>query len=273
MWDRFPPSQSRPGPVEAPLTVFCFFCCALHTAVLVYVPVLCCKHHTSPQTLCALMWLRYNSSRASRFSPFCDSHECGASACVCVYACVCECMRVCHPGTLQVARRNREHMVRRNFSFLFFFLAVLSVSCWARHNTTPSSKPFIRFGSHGTTAAALQGTPFVTATSARVCAVLDTTWTIPAHTPSEFRRHSRSTQDGPTPAVQQSVEPSIGSRVHIVCSDVCGAPFRPATPPGVSSQQQAFMYASSYALPSIYIGRGEKLSRFLPTIHTFARKF
>ena len=58
---------------------------------------------------------------------------------------------------------------------------------------TPASKLFKRCGSHATTAAALAGIPLVTATVGAsactclcVCAILNTIWTVPIHSSSEF---------------------------------------------------------------------------------------
>ena len=94
---------------------------------------------------------------------------------------------------------------------------------------TPSSKPIIRCGSRGTTAAALQGIPFVTATNgarvrvcACVCAILrNTIWTcVPFSKHNLGNSHSLSLNFKRTQTAQQqrynSNAPHVGSDSYTI---------------------------------------------------------
>ena len=89
---------------------------------------------------------------------------------------------------------------------------------------TPSSELFIRCGSHGTTAAALQGIYFVTATNgASVCVCRadhnlseNTIWTIPPQPSLNFKAPPQYT-DSPAAAVQHQRtlhRPCMDSYIH-----------------------------------------------------------
>ena len=148
---------------------------------------------------------------------------------------------VCDRRILQQAVRARSTKCG-DFSF-FVVVTVLFADAVLQVCITPSSKPFIRCGSHGTTAAALQGIPFVTATNGasvrvRVCACA----CHPEHSEGRFQptplyfkstraAHGQPNSSG-TPAANLTPVP-MHTRCNIVGTRLCSAHyFHLATPPG-----------------------------------------
>ena len=101
-------------------------------------------------------------------------------------------------GSYSKEYNRNERNVRFKFSFFHFCCAVC---CYCGCALSPRPSSSVRRGTHGETAAAFQGIPFVATTSGvfvrvRVCAclyaILNTIWAIATHVSPEF--HPRSTQ-------------------------------------------------------------------------------